>query len=61
MSIVLAEGEGLGGGFDCFESVVIGLLSVDHGMEGFEAIVVVRSAELVRLAGARAVHFRELD
>lgn len=39
MSIVLAEGDGLGGGFDFFESVVIGLLSVDHGIDGFDAIV----------------------
>jgi len=39
MSIVLAEGDGLGGGFDFFASVVIGLLSVDHGIDGFDAIL----------------------
>lgn len=39
MSIVLAEGDGLGGGFDFFASVVIGLLSVDHGIDGFDAMV----------------------
>lgn len=36
MTIVLADGEGLGGGLDFLELVsdVIGLFSVDHGIEG---------------------------
>lgn len=39
MTIVLAEGDGLGGGLDCLDvSVVIGLLSEDQGIDGLEAM-----------------------
>jgi len=61
MSIVLAEGDGLGGGFDFFASVVIGLLSVDHGIDGFDAILGRKYVGVVRLINVRPVNLCELS
>lgn len=58
---MLAEGDGLGGGFDCLASVVMGLLSVDHGIDGFDAIAGSKGLILVRLVRRKKTVARELD
>lgn len=41
MTMTLADGDGLGGGLDCFEaSDEIGLFSVDQGIDAFEDILI---------------------